>query len=83
MLEERALGQSFERSNANGIQCTLGENYAPACAGIIAFETMQAREKNGPVVKLKMGRNEYPADKTAGRDEGWFVGTVKGGGGQG
>ena len=44
---------------------------------------MQARERNGPVVKLKMGRNEYPVDKTAGRDEGWFVGTVKGGGGQG
>ena len=39
---------------------------------------MQARERNGPVVKLKMGRNEYPVDKTAGRDEGWFAGTVKG-----
>jgi hypothetical protein len=44
MSEERGL-KAFRTTNTNDIQCTLGENYAPACTGIIGLEMTQAQER--------------------------------------
>jgi len=67
-LCQRKELKALRTTNTNDIQCTLGENYAPACADITGLEKMQARERNGPVVKLKMGQSERIVWKAAGRD---------------